>query len=156
MRKKLQSIISQLKVAEYDELKSVLGVRDQTLRKNLEELLKERAILLIEDKFIPGPNIEAEERYDLKELNLEKREIDWNKVSKVVFKELKEEIKELKDDIKLLNQEPKKLELRYFDLSIKYHEFYRYFYNNYKTDFLTPLLEELKECREMLNKFEYE
>ncbi len=154
MKKKLQCLISQLKVAKYDELKSILEAKDKTLRKNLQELLNERAILLIEDKFIPGPNIEVKEK-EYNEFEFENREIDWKKVANIVLKEFKEETNELKENIRLLKQEPRKLELRYFDLSIKYHEFYRYFYNNYKTDFLIPLKEELKKCREMLSKLEY-
>lgn len=157
MKKKIQYIIHSLKVVYFDELLNILKVKNKTLKKNLEELLKERAILQIENYFIPGPNIEVDEIFEIKEKlqNFNIRNIDWKTVSKFLEKELKEETDQLLDDIKNLREEPKKLELRYFDLSLKYHEILRFFEENHEKIDLNLIYQKLTLCRKFLDKLEY-
>ena len=59
------------------------------------------------------------------------------------------------DDIKNLREEPKKLELRYFDLSLKYHEILRFFEENQEKIDLNLIYQKLTLCRKFLDKLEY-
>jgi len=134
MKKKIQYIIYSLKVVYFDELLNILKVKNKTLKKNLEELLKERAILQIENYFIPGPNIEVDEIFEIKEKlqNFNTRNIDWKTVSKFLEKEI-----------------------RYFDLSLKYHEILRFFEENKEKIDLNLIYQKLTLCRKFLDKLEY-
>ena len=154
-------------------------VNRETLRKNLDNLVKEKLLLALapqESKlqavaFVQGPNFEGDSEPEVKaallEEGLTKRsagEVLWNRVAERILKELEELATQLEEDIKLLYQPPKKLEMRYFDLALEYHQHYSHFLRLNFSDSLPEQinLEEwerfsakLRKLREMLDKLEY-
>lgn len=175
MMRRILLVIKELKIASEEELflalKDYFGnLREKTLKGNLDLLEKDRAIFKIlpdenEDNFIGyilGPNAEVEEDLEVNRLLLEKELfprslaiINWETFSKRLLNEMLVEVNDLKERIVKLYDSPKELELNYFDLSLKYHELYSFFYENYNADFLTPIHDLLNECRGYLDKIEY-
>ncbi len=166
-------IVKELGFASVDEIALILnqfgGAQKKTLKSNIQELEEERALFKIlpdenslsREGFISGPNSEVEEDFEIKRLIMNEfpaRDsfvIDWDLLSKRTSKELLEEVKSLEEDILKKCDAPKKLEMRYFNLSIKYHELYRFFYEKNSIEPLTSIQEKLDKCRLYLDRLEY-
>ncbi len=170
MKGKILSTIKELQFATSNEIKLALGdARKKTFEEKLRELEEGREILrltseensLFVEGFIPGPNLEVEEDPEIKsvlaELKLNRREdvVDWKHLSKRLIDNMDADIKELQEDIEGLYEDPKTLEMRYFDLSLRYHELHRMSYENFNTDSLRAPYDLLQECRSYLDKLEY-
>ncbi len=173
MKSKILTIVKELEFASLEEIALVLnrfgGVQKKTLKSNIQELEEEKALFKILpnensiscEGFISGPNFEVEEDFETKRLIVSEfpaRDlpvIDWNLLSERISKELSEEVENLKEDILKKNSAPKELEMRYFDLSLRYHESYRFFYEKNSTEHLASIKEKLSECKIYLDKLEY-
>jgi hypothetical protein len=175
MKRRILIIVNELFFAPLEEISTVLrqyfgGLKKKTLDSNLRELEEEVAIfrLLPEENeesvvgFIPGANSEVEEDLDLRRLivenGLEKRDpsvVDWDAFTQRICQQFVGELSNLREDVASLYEDPKRLEMKYFDLSIRYHQLYGYFLKNHKVDFLAPIQSELKDLRYQLNKLEY-
>jgi hypothetical protein len=175
MKRRILVVVNELFFAPLEEISTVLrqcfgGLKKKTLDSNLRELEEEVAIfrLLPEENeesvvgFIPGANSEVEEDLDLRRLivenGLERRDpsvVDWNAFSRRIYQQFIEELSNLKEDVANLYEDPKRLEMKYFDLSIRYHQLYDYFLKNYRIDFLLPIQLELRDLRYQLDKLEY-
>lgn len=173
MKSKILMIVKELGFASLEEIALILNlfgsVQKKTLKSNIQELEEERALLKIFpnenslscEGFVSGPNSEAEEDFEIRRLILNEFSvrnssvINWNLLSKRTSRELLEEVKSLKEDILKKNSASKELEMRYFDLSLKYHELYRFFYEKNSIEPLTFIKEKLDECGVYLDKIEY-
>ncbi|MFH1773727.1 MAG: hypothetical protein ABH874_02065 [Methanobacteriota archaeon] len=167
------TIVKELGFASLEEIALILNnfksVQKKTLKGNIQELEEERALFrILPDEnslscegFISGPNSEAEENFEIKELitsEFPTRDlsiINWNLLSKRISEELLEEAERLKESILKKYNTQKKLEMHYFNLSLRYHELYRFFYEKNSTEPLTSVQEKLNECKLYLDKLEY-
>ncbi|MDI6655228.1 MAG: hypothetical protein QME59_05005 [Candidatus Hydrothermarchaeota archaeon] len=167
------TIVKELGFASLEEIALILNkfrsVQKKTLKSNLQELEEERALFrILPDEnslscegFISGPNSGAEEDFEIKKLIMNEfptRDpsiVNWDLLSKRIFGELLEEAERLKENILKKYNTQKKLEMHYFDLSLKYHELYRFFYEKNSTESPTPVQEKLNECKLYLDKLEY-
>ncbi|MBU2559354.1 hypothetical protein KKA03_00490 [archaeon] len=174
MKKNILAIINELGLATAPEIESVLKelhgeVKKRTLFSNLKILEEGKMIfkLLQEENpygvegYLPGPNMETEDGFDIKKivvrLGLQARDVhgvEWGLFSERVLDALMNEISALQEDLEKGYDDPKNIEMRYFDLSIEYHEFYGFFFDRYDTGFLDPVVEMLNECKSMINKKE--
>jgi hypothetical protein len=174
MKKNIQAIINELGLASVDEIKSVLKeclgeVKSKTLATKLGELEKEKVIfkVLSEENsqgiegFIAGPNMSAEDDFDIKRIIIEQgleaqdlEGIKWEKFSSRLLKALLDDLKGLQDDLKKTYDDPKSIEMKYFELSIVYHELYGFFLEKYNTNVLVPAEASLTECRDLINRKE--
>ena len=174
MKKSVLVIVNELCLATAAEIESVLKeltgeVKKRTLFSNLKRLEEEKKVFKLlsgensyeVEGYIPGPNMEAEDDFDVKkvvaELGLQARdtqEIDWGLFSSRVLDELVTELLTLQEDLEKAYDEPKSVEMRYFDLSIKYHELYGFFFDVCGTTFLLPAESMLNECRIIIDKKE--
>ena len=166
-------IVKELGFASLEEIAFILNrfgsIQKKTLKSNIQELEKERAlfkILMNENSlscegFISGPNSEVEEDFEIKRLIANEFParapsiINWGLLSERISKELLKEIDDLKEDMLEKNNTPKELEMRYFDLSLRYHELYRIFYEKNSIEPIAFVREKLNECRLYLDKLEY-
>ena len=82
------------------------------------------------------------------------QEIDWGLFSSRVLDELVTELLTLQEDLEKAYDEPKSVEMRYFDLSIRYHELYGFFFDLCGTEFLLPAESLLNECKSIIDKKE--
>ncbi|MFQ5974736.1 MAG: hypothetical protein ACE5J5_00265 [Candidatus Hydrothermarchaeales archaeon] len=175
MKDLVLSVINELKIASPDELFLILSdieedLKKNTLLKNLASLEKEGKIFRIKESeiksgnesFVLGPVAEVEEDVDIKKQLLEKelfpqplQLIKWDLVSRRIFTQLINDIEKLKEDILKQYKDSKALELSYFDLSLKYHEYYNYFHQFYSVEFLLPIHKLLIECRSYLDKLDF-
>ncbi len=174
MKDLILSVISELKVTTPDDLYLILtdldeNIKKSTFLKKLASLENEKKVLKIIDteietkteSYILGPVADVKEDTDLKKLLLEKelfpqslRLIKWDLLSRRIFTELIDEIELLKENILKQYKDSKSLELDYFDVSLKYHEYYNFFHQLYSADFLLPIRKLLNECRSYINKLE--
>lgn len=173
MKSKILTIVKELEFASLEEIALILnrfgGVQKKTLKSNIQELEEEKALFkILPDEnslscegFVSGPNFEVEGDFETKRLIVSEflaRDlpmINWNLLSQRISKELLEEVGNLKEDILKKSCAPKELEMRYFDLSLRYHELYRFFYEKNSTEPLASVKEKLDECKIYLNKLEY-
>ncbi len=175
MKDSILSIINELKIVSADELALVLTKIDEdfktsSLSKNLSALEHEKKVFKIKsseienetESFILGPNAEVDEDIDIKNILLEKelfpkpmQLIKWDLVSRTILTEMVIDIETLKENILKQYKDSKALELEYFDLSLRYHENYNYFHQNYTADFLLPVQKLLNECRSYLDNLEF-
>ncbi|MFQ6136721.1 MAG: hypothetical protein ACE5PM_06040 [Candidatus Hydrothermarchaeales archaeon] len=175
MKDKILSIINELKVATPEDLLLVLKDLDENpskkaLMNHLSSLKDSRKVFSIHedeieggfDAYILGPEADVEEDLEIKRTLLEKEifprsltMIDWEKVSRRILTDLIGEINTLKGDILRRYKDPKTLELNYFELSLRYHEFFNFFHRVYSADFLIPIHDLLRECRSLLDKLEF-
>jgi hypothetical protein len=174
MKKSILAIVNELGLATAPEIESVLKeltgeVKKRTMFSNLkilEEGKKTFKLLSGENSYgvegyIPGPNMKAENDFNIKNcvvgLGLRVRdaqEIDWGLFSSRVLGKLVTDLLTLQEDLEKAYDEPKSVEMRYFDLSIRYHELYVFFFDIYGTDFLLPAEALLNECKIIIDKKE--
>lgn len=172
MKNKILAIVKELEFASLDEIALIFSklksIHEKTLKSNIQELMEERALLKILpnenslscEGFISGPNSAVEEDFEIKKLiadELPTRDlpvISWELVSQRISTELLEEIEQLKENILKKHDTKRKLEMYYFNLSLKYHELYRFFYGKKDIKLLIPAQEKLGECKLYLNKLE--
>ncbi len=169
MKNKILAAVKELYLATAEEIKFVLGdVKARTFEDNIMALVVGGELIrlspeensLSKEGFIVGPNSEIEDDLEVKKALAEggysRREnvIDWSTLTRRLASELMAEIKNLKEDMEKLYGTPKNLQLKYFDLSLKYHELYRLFYENFETGELKPCKIGLDECRSLLVKIE--
>lgn len=158
MKRNIKSIVSELGLASVSEIESVLNaltgeVKKRTLFSNLKSLEDEKVIFKVlpeensyeVEGYIPGPNLEVEDDFEVKKIvvesGLQARDahgIDWEKFSSRTLEVLMSDLKALQEDLEKSYDDPKTVEMRYFDLSISYHELHRFFFDRYKTEFLAP------------------
>jgi len=175
MKNGILAIVNELGIASTEEIESVLRghlgeVKKKTLRLKLEGLEREWAIfkILAEDNsygiegYIAGPNTDAKDDFDIKTLivdtGLSSRDlkcVDWNLFSSRMIGAFLDDLKGLKEDLEKPYDDPKNIELRYFDLSIRYHELYGFFFDRHNTDFLVPVKTLIDEFRDQLNKKDF-
>jgi len=173
MKSKILTIVKELGFASLEEIALILNnfrsVQKKTLKNNIQELEEERALFrILPDEnslscegFISGSNSEAEEDFEIKKLITSEFParnppiINWDLLSKRISGELLEEAEHLGENILKKYSTQKKLEMCYFDLSLKYHELYRFFYEKSSTESLTSVQEKLNECKLYLDKLEY-
>ena len=167
MKRNIKSVVNELGLASVSEIESVLKelageVKKRTLFSNLKILEDEKVIfkVLPEENsygiegYIPGPNMEVEDDFGVRKIVVgsglqarDAQEIDWEKFSSRMLDVLMNDMKALQEDLEKTYDDPKTVEMRYFDLSISYHELHRFFFDGYETGFLVPaeaLLEEMK------------
>jgi hypothetical protein len=175
MKKQILLITNELFFALEEEIKEVLrelfgGLKNKTFESNIEELENEMALYKVlsheNSEFTVGyvaGDSESGEDFNIKKILLEKgysrrdpSVINWELFSSRLKDHLLSELETLKEDISKQYEEPKTLEMRYFDLSIKYHQLYRFLFENYNTDILSPIRESLYETRNMLSKLEFQ
>jgi len=174
MKDLILSVINELKVTSLDDLYLILtdldeNIKKSTFLKKLVSLEKEKKVLKIinteietkTESYILGPVADVKEDTDFKKLLLEKelfpqslQLIKWDLLSRKIFTELIDEIELLKENILKQYKDSKSLELDYFDVSLKYHEYYNFFDQLYSADFLLPIRKLLNECRSYINKLE--
>ncbi len=175
MKKRISIIINELVIASTDEIKSVLvehsgDIKNKILSLKIKELEKEKAIfnILPEENshniecYIAGPNIDAEEDFEINEiiskLAISPRDlecIDWKLFSSRILDIFLKDIKRLHEDLEKVYDEPKNIEMKYFEISIEYHELYRFFFDLHNTNFLISAKTLLEECRNQLNKKDF-
>lgn len=171
MRDKILAVVNEMKFASADEVNSVLeSIKPGTLKKEIENLELARIIFKVlpgensmsSEGFIAGPNFEAEEDVEIKRLLVDRglqgralSIIKWKSLSERKLNEVREDVERLQDDIVKKLEEPKKLELRYFELSLRYHELHRFLCEKYETDLLAVVKKELESCRRYLDRLEY-
>ncbi len=175
MKKRILSIIKELNIATKDEIGDVLtsssgSVNKNILESNIKQLENDMSIFKILSSencldlecYISGPNFEPSDSVEIKkvivDMGLFKKDMNsiyWEKFSKRCLKKLIFDIEELKENIIKRYKEPKKLEIDYFDLSLKYHALYGYFFDKYEVGFLSPANELLEECKGYLDKLDF-
>lgn len=171
MREKILTVVNEMKFASADEISSILdNVNASSLKKELESLEQERVLFRVLpneisvalDGFIAGPNFELEKDVEIQKLLIDKglssrslSVINWELFSKRKLSELQNDLNGLLDDIVKKNEEPKKLELRYFELSIRYHELNRILYEKCETELLNTVNKSLEKGRSYLDSLEY-
>lgn len=174
MKKSISAIVDELGFASAEEVASILKelsgeIKEKTLSLKFKELEKENAIFKVLptensygiEGYMAGPGMDEDENFEIKKLVAEQgaslrglRGIDWKSFSSRILNAFLDNIKNLKEDLEKAYDKPENIEMRYFELSIKYHELYTFFFDKYHTDFLAPAEILLKECREQLNKKE--
>jgi len=173
MKKRISVIVNELRIASAGEIASILRcigeIKNKTLSLKLKELEKEDIVfkILPEENsygmggYIAGPNIEEKDDFEIKKLIVEQglssrdlQCVNWESFSSRIVNAFLGDLKRLQEDLEKLYEEPKNIEMRYFDLSIRYHEFYGFFFDRYNTDSLVPIETLLKDCRDWLNKKE--
>jgi hypothetical protein len=175
MKPQILLIVGALGLVTVEELHQILEgyfgrVKMGTLAENLAELERRGALLRLTPEengegvegYIPGPNWEGGEDLRIQRLVVEGgtsprglSSVRWEVLAERVLKESLEALEDLRESIQKGYGDPKELEMRYFDLSLRYHELYRYFFDRPGTEFLAPLSEGLAECREILNRLEF-
>ncbi len=174
MKKSINAIINELRLASTLEIELVLKglsgeVKKRTLFSNLKNLEEGKVILKLLPKessygvegYLPGPNMQVEEDFDVKRVIVEQGvstrdlvEIDWKLFSSRVVEGLMNDLTLLKEDLEKTYDDPKNIEMRYFDISIAYHELYVFFFDLYDADFLVSVGNMLSECRAIIDKKE--
>lgn len=120
----LEHIGKSVKRERLERLLNTLIVKGEVL------LLKSKENKLGEEILVLGPNADKEEgEYLIKGNRKSLDEIYWNKVMGRCKRNIRKEIDELKIDLLKQYDSIENLEKRYFDISIKYHAFYNYFFN---------------------------
>ena len=175
MKNLILSAIKELKIATPDEISSILehvneNPKKNVLLKNLSSLENDNKIFRIKkseietgnESYLLGPSADAEEDIEIKKILLEKELfpqplelIKWDLVSRRIFTDLINDIENLKEEILTLYSDAKSLELKYFDISLKYHEYFNFFNQYYTADFLLPIHKLLNECRSYLEKLDF-
>jgi hypothetical protein len=175
MKKNIKSVVNELGLASVSEIESVLKelageVKKRTLFSNLKSLEEEKVIFKVLPKensygiegYFPGPNLEVEDDFEVKKIVVESglrvrdtKEIDWKKFSSRVLDVLMGDLKALQEDLEKTYDDPKTVEMRYFDLSISYHELHGFFFGVYETGFLAPVEALLGELKGAIDKKEF-
>lgn len=174
MKKKISMIVDELGIASADDIALILQehsgeVNRKTLSTKLKRLEEGRVIFKVRARenphgiegYIAGPNLDIENDFEFKSLIAEHgpppREIqgvDWKSLSSRVIAPFLNDLGDLREDLDQGYEDPKDIEMRYFDLSIRYHELYGFFFDRCDTGALVPAENLLKECRELLDKKE--
>jgi hypothetical protein len=174
MKKSISAIVDGLGFASAEEIVSILKelsgeIKEKTLSLKFKELEKESVIFKVlptessygVEGYIAGPNMNAKDDFEIKKLIVERgvplrdlQSINWESFSSRILNAFLDNIKTLKEDLEKAYDEPKNVEMQYFELSIRYHELYNFFFDRYRPAFLVPAENLLKECREQLNKKE--
>lgn len=175
MKEDIIFTVNSLNYLKSDDLKVISrSIPYKKLENLLNTLIIENKILLLkkeenridEEIFIPGPYGESEEAEILLEGESSRdiNDIYWNKLMKRVKEDIKKEIKNLKIEIIKLYDTPENLEKKYFDVSIKYHNYYSFFFNInlnkslkmkiYLEEF-EGLIGNIREIRKLLDNLEY-
>lgn len=172
MKKRISAIVNELGVASAEEIASILKelsseIKNKTLSLKIREMEKEKVIFKILpnensygiEGYVAGSDMDAKDEFEIKmlivEQGLSQRDllcVDWKSFSSRIIDAFLDDIKRLYEDLEKFYDEPKNVEMRYFDLSIRYHELYRFFFDRYNVDFLVPIENLLKDCRDRLNK----
>ena len=175
MKKSISAIINELGLVTFEEIASILKehsgeVKKRTLFSKLKGMEDEKTIfMVISDEnsygvegYISGSNMEEEDNFEIKRIIFERglsardvQGIDWGLFSSRMLNGLMDELKTLQEDLEKVYDDPKSIEMRYFDLSIKYHELYGFFFGGYGADFLVPAEALLNDCREAIDKKEF-
>ncbi|GBE54509.1 MAG TPA: hypothetical protein ENH28_04930 [Euryarchaeota archaeon] len=175
MKEDIIFTVNSLNYLKPDDLKVIAkSIPHKKLESLLNTLIIENKILLLkkeenrisEETFIPGPYGESEEAGILLE-GKRRRDINdiyWNRLMRRVKEDIKKEIKNLKIEIIKLYDTPENLEKKYFDISIKYHNYYSFFFNInlnkslkkkvYLEEF-EGLMRNIREIRKLLDNLEY-
>lgn len=173
MKNQILYIVGELGLALPEELRLVLaqhfgGLNEGTFDENLRELEGEGALFrllpgensLNQEGFILGPEARVGESYGLKRLMVENglayrgEAVNWGTFSARLLEGTMGEVRGLREDILKRYEDPKRLEMRYFDLSLRYHAIYGFFFERCDPEFLAPYADALRECREYLAKMQ--
>lgn len=173
MKGQILYIVNELGLALPEELRLILtqhfgGLNEGTFDENLRALEGEAALFrllpgenaLNQDGFILGPEAKVGEVYGLKRLMVENglayrgEAVNWEAFSARLLEEAMAEVRELREDILKRYEDPKRLEMRYFDLALRYHAIYGFFFERCDPIFLAPCAEALGECRDYLAKMQ--
>lgn len=174
MKKKISVIVGELGVASADDVALILRehsgeVNRKTLSTKLRGLEKAGVIFKVLPKespysiegYIGGPNLDAEDDFEIRRLVAEHgppprdiKRVDWKSFSSRVIGPLLDELDRLREDLEKGYEDPKNIEMRYFDLSVRYHEFYGFFFDRCGVGFLSPVENSLKECKNQLDRKE--
>lgn len=173
MKNQILCIVGELGLALPEELRLILtqhfgGLKEGTFKENLRELEGEGALFrllpgensLNQEGFILGPEARVGEACGLKRLMVENglayrvEAVNWSAFSARLLEGAMGEVMELREDILRRYEDPKRLEMRYFDLSLRYHAIYGFFFERHDPTFLAPYAEALRECREYLAKMQ--
>lgn len=174
MKKKILVIVNELSVAFTEEIASILRelsseIKSKTLSLKLKEMEEEKALFKVFPKensygvevYIAGPNADVKDDFEIKKLIVEQgfaerdpQCIDWELFSSRVLDTFLDDLKGLQEDMEKSYEEPKEIEVRYFDLSLTYHELYGFFFDRYDTDFLVPVKTLLEDWRKQLDKID--
>ena len=175
MQKQIVIFVGFVGIATFDELYGFLAdyfgnLRRDTLESKIRLLTKDLSLLELAEgetdldrrSYILGPSAEVEEDQKFNNYLLEdppeRRDtgtVKWDILGIRVLKEIEEALETVKEDAIGLYKPPKKIELDYFEISIKYHQFYRFFYEHHNADFMEPLQDTMKTCRGLLENLEY-
>lgn len=174
MKKNIKAIVDELGLASASEIESVLKelmgeVKKRTLFSNLKSMEEDKTIFKVlagessygVEGYIKGPNLESEDDFEVKRIIVERglptrdvEEIDWGLFSSRVLDELMNELKILQEDLNGTYDDPKNIEMRYFDLSIWYHELHRFFFDVYDTGFLAQAEALLNDCKSVIDRMD--
>ncbi len=135
---KKEDLIYTLNFLNYLTPEDLIEIDDKNLENLLNSLIFENKIMILKpsenklgkELIVPGPDIQEAEGQLL--IESERRDINqiyWNKVMRRFKDIILNEIKNLKIEIVKLYDTPENLEKKYFDISLKYHTFYNYFFN---------------------------
>lgn len=135
---------------------------DLVSREALFEVLPEENSLGMEG-FIPGPNLEADPDSEVHKKIIDKG-VDRrdpsilliDKIADRIEKDLMSDLESLVSDIANVHSEPRRLELDYFGLTIRYHSWRRYFYENFNYMPFENFKDSLRDCRALLDKLQIE
>jgi hypothetical protein len=172
MKKNISSIVDELGLASFDEIVSILKemtgeVKKRTIFAKLKSMEDEKIIFKIPagensykiEGYVSGPNLAAEEDFDIKKIVVDKGfsqrdvdEVNWDSFSSRLLNVLMDDLKSLQEDLEKTYDDPKTVEMRYFDLSIKYHDLYGFFFDRYSVEFLSPAKALLEECKSTIDK----
>lgn len=172
MKKSISAIVGELGFASAEEITSILKelsgeIKEKTVSLKFKELEKENVIFKVLpaensygiEGYLAGPNMDENDNFEIRKLVVEQgtsprglRGIDWESFSSRILNAFLDDIKNLKEDLEKAYDKPKTIEMRYFELSIGYHELHNFFFDKYHADFLAPAETLLKECREQLDK----
>jgi len=174
MKKQIISTVDYCGIISEEHLYEILrdylkNLKRSTLENNLKVLLKEFSLYKLQPGevetegtyYILGSGADVEEDTKLKdyiksnypELK-QTKEIKWEKVADRAKEELLNSIESMKEDALGLYKTPKRIELNYFDISIRYHQLRRFFYEKQAADALEDVEKSLQEFRELLDNLE--
>jgi len=171
MKGNLLFTLNHLNYLTTSDIESIEGkVGKKKLEKAVNQLIIQNKVLLLKKEeskkkgeiLVYGPGAEeVEGELLLQEDRRSLADIYWNKVLKRFRGDIKGEARELKLEAVKHYDSLENLEKRYFDLSIKYHLFYNYFFNlnleeevkgKIMIENFEEVLQNVQEVRELLEK----
>ncbi len=170
----ISAIVNEIGIATFDEIESILKICSREIkRKTLHLKLKELERKGIIFKIFPDENFhnlggyilgvgdefcdEDEIKEVVRHLGIPSRTLEhvkWKSFSERILKTLVEDIRKLNEILESSYNTIENIELKYFDLSIKYHEIFGFLFEKYENDVLNQVEILLNELRENINKKE--